>query len=103
MSTMTVPRKSVKSDRKATRPFSCECVSIVVRICDHRYSVDRIDAGEDGTIAYRMTKHAQDDGVYDLIRTHAGIVECSCPDYEARHRGNGYGLCKHGRCAVELG
>ena len=59
--------------------------------------------GEFGSKAFRMTKHsARDGGTYDVIRTAAGIVECDCPDYEARHRGNGFGCCKHGRALVQL-
>lgn len=99
MSTITAPRKSVKS----ARPFSCSFVSIVIEINDTRYACDPIAPGECGSKAFRFCKASGAHEVYDVIRTHAGTVECSCPDYIARHQGNGYGTCKHGRALVELG
>lgn len=98
MATVTRERRSSKS-----KPFTCSFVSITIEIQDTRYSVDEIPAGECGTRAYRLCKHSGDHEVYDLVRTHAGIVECSCPDHEARHRGNGFGMCKHGKALVTLG
>lgn len=95
MPTLTRKAKTVK--------FSTEFVSITIRINDVRYAVDPIAPGEDGTRAFRLCKASGDHEVYDVIRTHSGICECSCPDYEARHRGNGHGMCKHGRAMVELG
>lgn len=67
------------------------------------YDVEPIPAGEFGSIAFRLSKQMGDGAVYDVVRTHLGLVECDCPDYEARHRGNGFGCCKHGRALVELG
>jgi hypothetical protein len=90
-------------DRKSVKPFTCRFVSINVEINDTRYAVDPIEPGECGTKAFRLAKHSGDHAVYDVIRTHTGLVECDCPDYETRHRGNGYGMCKHGRALVELG
>src|SRR3954449_5715019 len=98
MATVTSPRKASKA-----RPFSCSFVSLTIEISDHRYSADPLDPGEDGTRAFRLSKHSGDHAVYDVLRTHSGILECSCPDYVVRHAGNGHGTCKHGRALVELG
>src|SRR3954469_9802287 len=92
---------SITRNRKPVK-FSCEFVSIVVRINDVRYAVDPIDPGEDGTRAFRLCKASGDHEVYDVIRTHFGTVECSCPSYEATHRGTA-STCKHGRALVTLG
>src|SRR4051812_28635403 len=99
MATMTRERRSVKS----SRAFTCSFVSVTISINDVRYDADEIPAGECGTRAWRLCKRSGDHAVHDVLRTHAGIVECSCPDYIARHQGNGYGICKHGRALVELG
>jgi hypothetical protein len=96
---MTPARKASKS----ARPFSVSIVTLTIAINDTRYSVDAIDPGEFGTKAWRLSKHAGDHAVYDVLRQADGIIACDCPDYEARHRGNGYGTCKHGRALVELG
>jgi hypothetical protein len=65
------------------------------------YSVSKIDPGEEGTAAYRLDKvHGQ--GVYDIVRTHGGLVRCDCPDYECRKAGTAE-LCKHGRALIEAG
>jgi hypothetical protein len=88
---------------KAAKPFSCEFVSMTLAVNDVRYACDPIDPGEFGTRSFRLCKRSGDHAVYDVIRQHDGIVACSCPDYIARHQGNGYGLCKHGKALVELG
>lgn len=66
------------------------------------YDATPIDAGEDGTAAYRLVRR-RGGACYDVIRTHAGLVECDCPDYEARRRGLTAEPCKHGRALVEAG
>jgi hypothetical protein len=99
MATVASPRKASKS----AKPFSCSFISITVAINDTRYSVDQTDPGECGSRSFRLCKRSGNHEVYDLVRTHAGIVECTCPDYESRHRGNGFGTCKHGKALVELG
>jgi hypothetical protein len=65
------------------------------------YAVEPIPPGEDGTAAYVLTK--RDGTSYAVIRTHAGLVECDCPDYEARHRGLDCLPCKHGAALVDAG
>jgi hypothetical protein len=65
------------------------------------YTVSRIDPGEEGTAAFRLDK-VHGEGVYDVVRTHGGLVRCDCPDYEVRHTGTA-GMCKHGRALVESG
>ena len=53
------------------------------------YDVSAVDAGECGTSAFELHK-LDTNHTYHVIRTHHGAVECDCPDYEARHRGNGF-------------
>lgn len=102
----TVTRPAAKSSRPA-RPFDCAMGpgadgEDVVTINGTAYYLDRIPAGECGTDAYTLEKRA--DGTrYAVLRTHAGLVECDCPDYETRHRHIDTGTCKHGRALVELG
>jgi hypothetical protein len=65
------------------------------------YHVEPIPPGEDGTTAYRVLGPRGQ--VYDLLRTHDGTIECTCPHYEARLKGNSRSCCKHGKAAVEAG
>lgn len=83
-------------------PVSAKTPSLI-QIKGLSYTVESIDPGQFGTVAYRLTKHAADGAVYDVIRTYEGFVECDCPSYESTHRGNGYGMCKHGAALVQLG
>lgn len=86
----------------ARSPFSAELLSASVRINGAGYDVEPIPPTEDETVAYRLARH-DNEAVYDVVRTRGGVVECGCPDYEHRHRGNGFGLCKHGQALVRLG
>jgi hypothetical protein len=72
-----------------------------LRIKGLAYSVTRIDPGEEGTAAFRLDKLVGD-GVYDVIRTHDGLVKCDCPSYVMTFEGTA-GMCKHGRALVEAG
>ena len=65
------------------------------------YRVSEIDPGECGVSAVRLIKLV-DGEVYDLIRTRADVVECSCPDFVRRHEGKGT-VCKHGAAMVARG
>jgi hypothetical protein len=102
MSSLTCPRPRVKPAREP-RAFSCSFVSMTIEINDVRYSVDAIDAGEFGTKAYRLTKHTADRAVHDVLRTHAGPIECSCPDFVCRRQGLTDEPCKHGLALLTLG
>jgi hypothetical protein len=99
MTTLTAPAPKSKAGRTA-RPFAC---SMTVEINGQSYGVEPIDPGECGTKAFRLAKRWADGAVYDVIRDNDGHVACDCPDYECRHRGNGFGLCKHGKALVALG
>jgi hypothetical protein len=87
MSTITLPAPIVKPSP--------------VEIKGASYTVEAIEAGEFGTAAYRVVKLVNGEA-YDVIRTHAGAVECSCPDWVVRHSDKGT-CCKHGRALMELG
>jgi hypothetical protein len=93
---------TILASTRPSRKFSAELVNATLKINGTDYTVEPIPAGEFGTIAFRLVKRGSD-AVYDVVRTHQGIVECDCPDYESRHRGNGLGMCKHGRALVTLG
>jgi hypothetical protein len=58
------------------------------------YAVEPIPAGEFGLAAARVTKLVNGE-TYDVIRTHDGRCECSCADFECRHRGLPTEGCKH--------
>lgn len=77
-------------------------VSLALAIDHIVYQVEPVAPGEFGTKAFRLAKKGADGAVYDVIRTHAGLVECDCPSYEATHRGT-ISACKHGRALVQLG
>src|SRR4051812_30142799 len=100
MPTMTHEAPKVKASRKA-RPFACRLASAVIEINGTLYQAEPIDAGEDGTAAYRLAK--EDGQVYDVIRRHDGRITCDCPHYTVRIEGLSADLCKHGKAAVELG
>jgi hypothetical protein len=97
MSKMTEPRSTVKP------PLAVALVAMRFSIGATRYVAQPIPPGEFGTAAYRINKLGPEGESYDVIRTHEGLVECSCPDYECRHRGLDADCCKHGRAAVEMG
>jgi hypothetical protein len=65
------------------------------------YSVSKIDPGEEGTAAFRLDK-VHGEGVYDVVRTHDGLVRCDCPSYVMTFEGTA-STCKHGRALVEAG
>jgi hypothetical protein len=65
------------------------------------YLVQAIEAGECGVAAVRLVKLSSGEA-YDVLRTHDGLVECSCPDYEFKRRGTDQ-PCKHGRAAIVNG
>jgi hypothetical protein len=103
MSSLPAPAPSAKP---RSRPFTCTLVALdgtgaLITINGARYHAEPISPGEDGTAAFVLTKPNGDS--YAVIRTHAGLVECDCPDYEARHRGLDCLPCKHGKALVELG
>jgi|GEM_PF-6968414 len=96
MAIVTRPRREVKSTRKA------HAFSLALAIDHVVYTVEPIPAGEFGTKAFRLVKKS-DGAVYDVVRTHDGLVECDCPDYEMRHKGVDCGCCKHGNALVAMG
>jgi hypothetical protein len=65
------------------------------------YGVESIDAGECGQSAVRVVKRVNGES-YDLIRTNANVLECTCPDWVCRHDGKGT-CCKHLSFAVAHG
>ena len=75
--------------------------ALTIEIKGALYAVEAIPAGEFGTSAVRVTKLVNGE-VYDLIRTDANVLECTCPDFVCRHEGNGT-CCKHLAFAVANG
>jgi hypothetical protein len=96
MSTITQPGRSVQPK---SRPLTA---SLDLLIRDDVYSLTSISPGEDGSRAWRLEKRGDGDAVYDVIRTHSGLVECSCPSYIATHAGTS-STCKHGQALVIVG
>lgn len=74
-----------------------------IEIKGTRYAVARIEHGPDGTAAYRLVKLGGKNEVYDVLRTHFGLIECTCPHYELRLKGNTVASCKHGDALVKAG
>jgi hypothetical protein len=68
--------------------------AVQIEIKGALYAVEAIPAGEFGTVAARVTKLVNGE-VYDLLLTTDGRCECTCPDFEARHRGLPTQGCKH--------
>jgi hypothetical protein len=112
MSTSTATAPSVKptSTRGRSPRGGCTiggryyrpgCYLPNVEIKAASYIVQPIDAGECGTSAVRLVKRTSGES-YDLIRTHAHGLGCSCPDFVFRHEGKG-SVCKHLAHAVALG
>lgn len=97
MSTVSTRPRSVKAGRKPVE------ARLDLEVNGTAYVVTPIDPGPDNQKAWRLEKLTGDGKVYDVARTVLGLVECDCPDYEARHRGNGLGTCKHGTALVMVG
>jgi hypothetical protein len=97
MSIMTAPRRSTK-----TTPAT-KAVTLSLTIGATAYDVQPIPAGEFGTRAFRLHKLTGDKESYDVIRTHAGLIECSCPAYECNHRQIDDQPCKHGAACASVG
>jgi hypothetical protein len=75
--------------------------SITLNIRGLAYRVEPIDPGEEGTAAYRVSKQ-RGEGVYDVVRTHEGLVICDCPSYVCTFEGTAE-TCKHGMALVQAG
>lgn len=77
--------------------------TLILTIAGTPYGVEPIGPGEEGTKAYRLSKASAGGEVYDVIRTHHGLIECTCPHYEMRLKGNTCSCCKHGSALVAFG
>lgn len=80
-------------------------VSLTLEINGTDYNTTPILGIQDETIerAWRLEKRGDADAVYDVARGTDGIVTCTCPDYETRHRGLSLTGCKHCRAVVSAG
>ncbi|WP_422932200.1 hypothetical protein [Singulisphaera sp. PoT] len=96
MSIVARSRREVKPARKTP------VYSLALAIDHAVYMVESIPAGGFGSKAFRIVKKA-DGAVYDVVRTHDGLVACDCPDYEVRRKGITAECCKHGRALVAMG
>jgi hypothetical protein len=90
MTTMTLSAPTVKPS-----------IATTLTIKGLAYRVAEIDPGEEGTAAFRLEK-VRGEGLYDVVRTHQGLVVCDCPDFVCRHEGKGT-VCKHGAAMVARG
>lgn len=93
----TLPAAPVKSARK---PKAAPVASLTLSIGRESYGVQKIDAGEFGSAAVRLTKRS-DGTTYDVLVAHHGC-ECSCPDFIFRHADHGT-PCKHIEAARSVG
>jgi hypothetical protein len=85
------------------KPFQCRLRSAEVEIQGNAYTVIPFDYGDLGR-GFQVIKSGLNEQIYNVIHEdQSGINVCDCPDYQRRHQGNGYGMCKHGRGLVELG
>jgi hypothetical protein len=75
--------------------------TLTLHIAGKPYDVRPIEPGGFGTKAWRL--EGAEGQVYDVIRTHFGIVECDCPSYEFRLKGNCITSCKHGHALITVG
>ncbi len=98
MSTLTSPHNPVKPIRRR-EPLTA---SLTITIRGDVYSLTSISPGEDGSRAWRLEKQGDGDAVYDVIRRHDGLVQCSCPSWEATYS-NSVSTCKHGQALVMVG
>ncbi|WP_406699114.1 hypothetical protein V5E97_09565 [Singulisphaera sp. Ch08] len=97
MATVAPVRRQVKP-----RHFA---VTLSLEITGTAYSVAPITEIQDETIekSWRLEKFGNPDAIYDVARGTDGILQCTCPDYEARHRGLSLTGCKHCRAVVAMG
>jgi hypothetical protein len=93
---------TVSESRPRVKPAFAASLTLTINAV--RYDVTPIPPGGFGTAAWRLVKaDAAGEAVYDLVRDHFGIVECTCPHYEFVLKGNCVDMCKHGRALVALG
>lgn len=98
MTILSAPARKTKSNT-----VSAEFVSVVIRVNDHKYSLDPLPPGAGHVRGWRLTKHsARESGSYDVIQAADGLTTCSCPSYTSTHAGTS-SLCKHARSLVTLG
>jgi hypothetical protein len=90
---------TVSKSRPCVKPAFA--ASLAVTINGQAYQASPIEPGGFGTKAFRLA--GEQGQVYDVIRTHFGLVECDCPHYEMRLKGNCCDCCKHGAALVALG
>jgi hypothetical protein len=96
MSTLTAPRRPAKPARLEA--------TLALAISHQVYAVTPIRGIQDPEVlkAFRLEKKSDPDAVYDVALTVHGL-ECTCPDFEARHRGLPTQGCKHVQALVGLG
>lgn len=98
MSTLSTPRRSVQP--RSRRPVVAE---LTLTVNGTPYQVLPIAPGPDNTRAVRLVKDGNADSVYDCCLTNGRILQCNCPDFEARS-GNQVGYrCKHLTALVMVG
>lgn len=68
------------------------------------YEVSPIRGIQDPEVvrAWRLVKKNVDGAVYD-VSERIGGAECTCPDYEIRHRGLDASGCKHVKSLIAVG
>ena len=75
------------------RPSKAAVPVLSLRIGGMAYALARVDPGEGGIIAWRLSK-AGEDAPYDVRLAADGSASCTCADFVWRHDGNG-STCKH--------
>ena len=83
------------------RPSKAAVPVLSLRIGGMAYALARVDPGEGGIIAWRLSK-AGEDAPYDVRLAADGSASCTCADFVWRHDGNG-STCKHINDVVVVG
>jgi hypothetical protein len=99
MSTITAPRRPVKTSNKPELT-----VSLCIAINHTVYQVEPIRPQDpEITRAWRLAKEGADGAVYDVATHRSHGHQCDCPDFECRRRGLDASGCKHIKALVKMG
>src|SRR4051794_25594097 len=97
MSTLTRPRPRVKSSKPEP------VVSLALAIDHQVYMVTPIRAQDPEILRGFPLEKKSDQSIYDVATHRSHGHECTCPDFEVRHRGIDNSGCKHIKALVKLG
>lgn len=84
------------------KPKTEPVIAVALTINGKPYNLTPLETTPEQVRAFRLAKWNSAD-VYDVWQTYSGIIECTCPAYEYRHRDLSTRPCKHGYALQKMG